>query len=88
MTTWVRSPQVLWRRVAEGVLLLAPDAAAPMIVTGSGAAIWDLLGSPMDADDVAGRLAELFDTTAERTGEETAPFLAQLAAASVLVEVR
>ena len=87
-TAWVRSPRVLWRRVADGVLLLAPGAAEPMIITGSGAAIWELLGSPMDAQDVAWRLAELFDTTAERTRAETAPFLAQLALAGVLTKVR
>lgn len=83
-TVWVRSPRVLWRRVADGVLLLAPDAAEPMVVSGSGAATWELLESPLDGDELALRLAALFDTTPEQTYAEIAPFLADLALAGVV----
>ena len=79
---------MLWRRVADGVLLLAPDAAGPMILTGSGAAIWELLESPADADEVARRLADIFQTTADQAQADTAPFLAELAVAGVVTRVR
>ena len=84
-TVWVRSPRVLWRPVADGVLLLAPDAADPMLVTGSGAAMWELLECPLDGEELASRLAQRFDTTADQIKAESAPFLAKLAVAGVLM---
>lgn len=75
---WTRSPQVLWRRVAGGVLLLAPRDAEPLLVTGSGAAVWELLESPLGVEELAERLAETFDVSTEEAAAGAAPFLADL----------
>ncbi len=84
---WIRSPRVLWRRIADGVLLLPPDAAEPMIVTGSAAAMWEMLASPLHGDEVARRLAEIFHTTTDQAQADTAPFLAELASAGIVTRM-
>ena len=39
-----RNPRVLWRRVHDGVLLLAPSGDAPVLASGAAATVWFLLG--------------------------------------------
>ncbi|UDY33935.1 hypothetical protein [Dermatobacter hominis] len=39
-----RDPRVLWRRVHDGVLLLAPGATTPVLASGAAGTVWLLLG--------------------------------------------
>jgi hypothetical protein len=57
---WVRDESVLSRRVPGGILLLAPDAAEPVLVTGSGVALWEILDEPMTVDEAVGIAATWF----------------------------
>jgi hypothetical protein len=54
---WVRARDALWRRLPDGVLVLTPALATPLAVTGSAAAVWDLLAVPTDTDTMCERLA-------------------------------
>jgi hypothetical protein len=54
---WVRARDALWRRLPDGVLVLTPALDTPLAVTGSAAAVWDLLTVPIDTDTMCERLA-------------------------------
>jgi hypothetical protein len=56
----VRSPRVLWRAGAFGVVVLAPGQERPVVVDGSGVALWELLEHVRPFGDVVSALAARF----------------------------
>jgi hypothetical protein len=60
-TTLRRNPAVLWRKVLDGVLLLAPGQHEPVHITTPGDLLWDGLASPATPAELAHRLAERHD---------------------------
>lgn len=77
---WRRAPGVLWRRVAETVVVLPADAAEAVELSGAGAVMWTFLDAPLSADDVEGLLVERYGTTDGTVAGHVEPFLASLAA--------
>lgn len=54
---WVRSVDVLWRHLPDGVLLLTARLAEPLAVRGSAAAsVWEHLAEPARAEELAAAL--------------------------------
>lgn len=75
---WVRDPRVLWRDVADGVLLLAGGAQEPVLLSGTGALLWDRLVEPLTDEDLAARLAEVCGEQLEVVLADLEPALADL----------
>jgi len=85
MNLFVRGDTVLWRRTADRVLVLPPEAAAPTVLTGTSVALWDLLVRPRAIADVVARLAEQYASSTERVRADVEPALDELCARGVLV---
>ena len=68
---WRRRPDAGWRATPVGVVLLPAARTDPVTVTGSAAAVWDLLAEPITR-------AELADRLADRYGVESATVQADL----------
>jgi len=56
---WQRSPEVLWRRSDERVLLLAPGDDDALLLDGSGGAVWQALAEPHSVAELVDVLARL-----------------------------
>jgi hypothetical protein len=85
---WVRRPDVLWRWVLDGVALLPPSADDPFVITGAGAALWELLEEPCSTDELVAELAALYQTDAPTVSAAVRPLLAELADRGGLQRVR
>ncbi|HEX4865445.1 MAG TPA: PqqD family protein [Acidimicrobiales bacterium] len=86
---WVRSPETLWR-CAGGTLVLLPqgdDDRTPVVVSGSAALVWELLATPITLPELASRLSQLCDTSAQVIASDLAPLLDQLNAATAVERV-
>jgi len=55
---WERSVEVLWRRTAQGVVVLPNDSGTVSTLEGLHAALWLALARPMSLDVLADHLAE------------------------------
>lgn len=77
-TRWVRDPAVVWREITDGVLLLPAGATEPFALTDSGAALWELLETPVSEKSAADRLAVAYRTAPEVVSETVGPLLADL----------
>lgn len=85
---WVRGPSVLWRYVPGGILLLAPGADDPVLLSGSGAAVWQLLAEPLQEEDVIETLARACAVEATVVAADLRPLLDEMAARELVVPVR
>jgi len=54
---WQRDPQVLWRRIGDGLVVLPPERDACLAVSGAAGLLWELLAEPVDADGLVERMA-------------------------------
>jgi hypothetical protein len=72
---WRRRDDVLWRRTLDSLVLLRPepDGGDPVVVSGGGPPVWDLLEEPR-------RLHELVTDLAEEFGADSAVVEADVAA--------
>jgi hypothetical protein len=61
MTRWVRADEVLWRDNLDQVVLLPLDSTEPVLLSPTGAVLWDLLATPTATDALVAELAEFFD---------------------------
>lgn len=83
-TVWSRAPGVPWRRVVDGAVLLPPAGDEPLVVTGPGAVVWELLATPGDVASLAERISSRFGVSADQVAEDIAPFLEALAERSMI----
>lgn len=84
MTVWSRNSGVAWRRVAGGAVLLPPTAEEPLVVSGAGAIVWELLGTPSDLSSLSQRIESEYGVAAEKVAVDIAPFLEELAGRSLV----
>jgi len=75
---WSRNPEVLWRRCGEKIVMLVPGSADPIVLEGSGERAWELLADPIDSEDLAVGLAELYDTDVRTVEQDLESFLGEL----------
>ncbi|HEX6393040.1 MAG TPA: PqqD family protein [Acidimicrobiales bacterium] len=86
---WVRSPGTLWRS-SSGTLVVLPqegDDPTPLVVSGSAALVWGLLATPVTLVELADRLSQLCDASADVIARDLAPVLDQLNAAAAVQRV-
>lgn len=84
---WVRRPDVLARRGAFGVLLLAPTAEQPVLLEGTGVDLWDALEHPRTDEDLAVGLASVFGADPTTVAADIRTALDQLGAVDLVVAV-
>jgi hypothetical protein len=83
--TWRRAPRALWRRSGERTLVLCPGQDRPLVISGAGQAIWELLADPIEERALVSVLAEAVDADRDRVGSETRAFLEHLASESAAI---
>ena len=71
--SFVRDEAALWRRVADGVLVLPPDSDDLMLLTGSGGEIWHALERPRSMIALAAVLAARYDVGERRLLSQVLP---------------
>ncbi|CAN5190393.1 hypothetical protein BH24ACT1_BH24ACT1_09320 [soil metagenome] len=76
---WVRGDRVLWRRTPGAVVLLTDHGREPFSLTGSGRALWELLGEALDEAELCRRLAALHGTEAAGIAADVHRILRDLA---------
>ncbi len=55
--TVVRRPDALWRRLANGVVVLGAEADHARAIFGPPAEVWDLIAKPVVIDEIVDQLA-------------------------------
>lgn len=75
---WRRRPDVFWRRIDAGLLLLPAGAAEPVLLDGSAPVMWELLAEPATTADAVSVLAEVYGLTESAIGTDVEQFLALL----------
>lgn len=78
MTAWHRHPAALWRRSADQVIVLPVQGDDPVVLSPTGAAIWDALGDPRTVDELTAVLKATFDGERQQIRADLVPFLEQL----------
>jgi hypothetical protein len=73
-----RCSDVLWRRVANCVVLLAPGAVDAVEVTEPGAALWELLATPSTRGELVDALADRYLTPPTVVQRDLEPVLSSL----------
>lgn len=81
---WRRRPDVLWRRSVEAVILGAASGGDPVTLTGTGAAVWDLLEEPTTLADLVAVLAAEYGADPAVVEHDVAALLADLQALGVV----
>jgi dTDP-4-amino-4,6-dideoxygalactose transaminase len=81
---WERDERTLSRCAPDRVVLLAPDGDDPIVLYGTGVALWQALDRPRDTDELAVRLAGQFGSDPAAIRSDIEPVLARLGAAGVL----
>jgi hypothetical protein len=75
---WVRSERVLWRRTARGVVALGSIAPEPVVITGSGVLLWELLEEPWEPVELSDALGEAHDMPPQTVLAEITPVIEEL----------
>lgn len=81
---WHRHPRALWRRSSDRVIVLPPGQSDLLLLEGTGAVIWELLGEPTDEHQLVDLLTRATGTDRAVITPEVATFLEQLAAEHVI----
>lgn len=77
-------PGTLRRRLPDGVLLLAPAATEPIVITGPGADLWDLLARPDAFASAADTIARAYAGDPDQVRRDLAPVWDRLVAVGAL----
>lgn len=80
---WARRPGVLSRTGGFGVALWAPEADAPVLLAGTGPAVWEELAEGGTLDELAARLAGRYRTDPGTVAADLDAVLDAFAAAGV-----
>lgn len=79
-----RDPEVLWRSTLRGVLVAAPGADEPVLLTTPGDAVWDALDAPCRFADLVAGLAHRFVAGETQIAADIEPLLDELLAMGVI----
>src|SRR4051812_25766445 len=75
---WVRRADALWRWTFDGVIVLPVGEAQPVSLSGTGAALWELLDKPIAGGQVVDRLARVHEVAPDVVADDVHRFLAEL----------
>jgi hypothetical protein len=81
---WVRAPTTLWRTAQDTLVLLPREAGTPLVVSGSAAVLWELLGAPITLAELASELAKSYGAEASVIATDVAPVLEHLQSVSAI----
>ena len=81
-----RSPDVLTRTGAFGVVILAGGARLPVTLQGSGARLWHLLAIPRTESELVNELARHYGADPTMVAADIGPALSRLAELGALEE--
>jgi Coenzyme PQQ synthesis protein D (PqqD) len=81
---WRRSERTLSRSAPGLVMVLGPERGDPIVLRGTGVALWRALDRSQSTDELAISLAEEFDASPDAVRADIEPVLAQLSVAGVL----
>jgi hypothetical protein len=77
--TWHRAPGAVWRRSSDRTLVLCPGHDEPLVLSGAGQAIWELLDEPIGEDDLLATLSDATDADPDQVAADVRAFLTRLA---------
>jgi hypothetical protein len=77
--TWRRVPNALWRRSSDRTVVLRPGYEEPLVLSGAGQAIWELLDQPIDEHDIVAVLVDATQADPVQVADDVGTFLARLA---------
>ena len=80
MRRWARAERVLYHHTVGHVLLLPRGEQQPLVVSGTGAAVWDRLARPCSVEELAGELAHEYGADAATIAADVEPVLRTLEA--------
>ena len=63
---WARHPLALWRRSGDRIVVLCPDQDEPLLLTGTGQALWEVLEEPTTTEELVTIMAAV--TASSRDG--------------------
>jgi len=81
---WQRAEEVLSRRLPDGVIVLSLHAGDPVVVTGPGGELWDLLVDERSTGEIVAALAAHYGIEPGDVRDEIVPLLHDLHARGVL----
>ena len=81
---WERDDRTLSRSAPDSVVLLAPNGDEPIVLRGTGVALWQALDRAQNTEELASRLAAEFDADPATVRSDIEPVIARLDAAGVL----
>ena len=81
---WRRDERTLSRSMPGLVVVLGPERGDPIVLRGTGVALWRALDRPQSTDELAISLAEEFDASPDAVRSDIEPVLEQLSVAGVL----
>jgi dTDP-4-amino-4,6-dideoxygalactose transaminase len=84
---WERDERILFRSAPDRVVLLPPDGDDPIVLHGTGVALWQALDRPRNTEDLAACLAAEFRSDPVSVRSDIEPVLARLATAGALHSV-
>lgn len=84
---YTRSPDVLWRRTGDAVVMLPLAGGEVMDLSGTGRALWDLLVDPIDLEEATDSLARLFSAPSDVVRRDVEPVLRALLDRSLISAV-
>ena len=83
-TRWRRRVDVLQRRVADTWVLLAVDGDEPLLLEGTGAAVWELLEEPRELSTLVEAFADATDGSPDTIRDDLTTFLTDLEASGLV----
>jgi len=63
---WERDPHALWKVTPFATVVLPPVGDETLVLAGTSAELWDLLGAPRTVGQLTGILAERYDEAPSR----------------------
>jgi len=78
------APEVLWRRVPDGFMLLGAGHDDPLLLSGTGADLWELLGAGSTFEGLIGELAGRYGTDPSRISSDVEEAVRRLVLADIV----
>lgn len=82
-----RADRVLWRATPGGVVLLSMTMPEPVLLAGSGAALWELFAEPIRLDEAAIALADAYGISSDVALPAIEPVARELVRGGAVVEL-
>lgn len=72
------SPQLIWRELDDGTVVVTPDEGKVRVLNRTGTSIWLQIDGQHSLTDIAGQLAAYFEVSQEQAVSDVTTFLTEL----------